>query len=245
VDSFALGQPEGGSYGSEATIYSGDSLGSIKSWSISRLKDPSTGQFTEDDVKVEEGLGFGGHHTSITQLVLDGNNGLISSSVDSQVLYHPLPLSTPTSLNSSSSDRKINPKLGIPIPQPLYPESTSVRSLLLLPLSFHTSPLLLTGASDEDIRVHDISSTLDYCSRNYNAQDLQGGNGRGQELSRIKGHWADVMAMDIWIKEVEGGKREPWVVTAGLDQTIRRWSMQGEFPVERRVVQLNWTANPV
>jgi WD40 repeat protein len=89
--------------------------------------------------------------------------------------------------------------------------------------------LLLCGAADQDIRVYDLSSTLESASRS--SQTHSAGEGRAKEISRIKGHWADVIDLDVWVKEVEGGKKEAWVVSASLDETLRRWSMQGELPV--------------
>jgi WD40 repeat protein len=190
-----------------ATIYSGDSMGVIRCWAIRRTPGD------DDKVEVIQGHDLPGHHTSITRLLVledEGNTALISASMDSQILYHPLSTQPKSSVNLGGAM-----KPPITIPNPLYGETTAVRSILILPETFHPTPLLLAGASDEDIRTYEISSTLDTGSR-------------GKEVSRVQGHWSDVIDMDVWIKDIEGGKKEAWVVSASLDATLRRWSMAGE-----------------
>jgi WD40 repeat protein len=218
VDSFALSHVDAEG---RATVYAGDSMGVIRTWLFRR----ATGSSNADANKVQviQGPDLPGHHTSITRLVMDGDQGLISCSMDSQVLYHPL------DQNQDQTGKEATVRPALSIPNPLYPETTPVRSLLLLPSTFHPSPLLLCGAADQDTRVYDLSSTLESASRS--SQTHTAGEGRAKEVSRIKGHWADVIDLDVWVKEVEGGKKEAWVVSASLDETLRRWNMQGELPV--------------
>ena len=216
VDSFVLARADERTR--QAIVYAGDSMGVIRTWSFTRPSDPEASV-----VQVVQGRDFPGHHTSITRLIMDGDVGLISCSMDSQVLYHPLEEET------GGMDGETGRKPALTIPEPLYGESTSVRSLLLLPSTFHSTPLLLCGASDQSIRVFAISSTTDLASRSYSSEQikLDPGRGRARQVSRIEGHWADVVDLDVWVKEVEGGKKEAWVVSASLDETLRRWSMQG------------------
>jgi WD40 repeat protein len=222
VDSFALSHVDAEG---RATVYAGDSMGVIRTWLFRRATGSSNADANK--VQVTQGPDLPGHHTSITRLVMDGDQGLISCSMDSQVVYHPLDQDQ----NQDGAQTRNGPTIrpAILIPNPLYPETTPVRSLLLLPSTFHPSPLLLCGAADQDIRVYDLSSTLESASRS--SQTHTAGEGRAKEVSRIKGHWADVIDLDVWVKEVEGGKKEAWVVSASLDETLRRWSMQGELPV--------------
>lgn len=104
-----------------------------------------------------------------------------------------------------------------------------VKSLLLLPTAFHpTAPLLLTGSVDEDIRVYDVSEILESTGVSHSGGD---GAGVPGEIANVKGHFGEVSGLRAWVKEGEGGK-EPWVVSASLDGTLRRWSMKGmSFPL--------------
>jgi WD40 repeat protein len=227
VDSFALFKPDRTDH---ASFFSGDSMGVIRRWQVVRR-----GMGDTVEVK-QQGPDLPGHHTSITRLLLDGDNtGLYSCSMDSQILYHPLSELPP----SSSTMTDLKPALTIP--HPLYPETTAIRSILLLPTTFHPQPLLLAGSSDEDIRAYDISSTLETASRSYTAQQIKSSlTGRSKEVSRVQGHWADVIDLDVWVKDVEGGKKEAWVVSASLDETLRRWSMAGECWLYKMTPVIVW-----
>jgi hypothetical protein len=71
---------------------------------------------------------------------------------------------------------------------------------------------------DEDIRVYDVSEVLENVTRE--------GEASAKEIASVKGHFGEVSALKCWIKETESGKA-PWVVSASLDGTLRRWSMKG------------------
>ena len=71
---------------------------------------------------------------------------------------------------------------------------------------------------DEDIRVYDVADILENASSEVEAA--------AKEIANVKGHFGEVSALKCWIKEGESGK-EPWVVSASLDGTLRRWSMKG------------------
>lgn len=75
-------------------------------------------------------------------------------------------------------------------------------------------PYIITGSDDEDIRVWD-STTLE--------------ESNSTPLSLVPGHCGEVSSLATWIKE-DGGKKEVIVVSAGLDATLRRWSLDGECP---------------
>ncbi|KAJ9121147.1 hypothetical protein QFC24_004821 [Naganishia onofrii] len=191
----------------EATFYSADSMGVIRSWQIKREKrngtEEQSGGFADEVTVVEKGT-LEGHHTSVAEMTI-GEGGLWSASVDNHVLFHPL---TETS----------SPRAPIPIPHPDY-----VKCVLLLPTSFHpTAPLLLTGSVDEDIRVYDVTEILEQSGNTHLAAE---GTVEAREIANIKGHFGEVSALRCWIKDGEKGK-EPWVVSASLDATLRRWSMK-------------------
>lgn len=185
------------SEGLQTTFFTGDSMGSIRRWTISR-----DGRPTVLDT-------LPGHQTSVTHLqVVEG--GLWSASVDKTVLFHPLPRS------------HVDPS---PIQHPDY-----VKSLLVVPTAFHPDfPLLMTGSTDEDIRVFDVSEIVE-----------SNGNKPGvaaRELKPIVAHYLEVTALRPWLKDGEHGK-EAWVVSASLDNTLRRWRISGECTWQNR-----WACN--
>ena len=100
-------------------------------------------------------------------------------------------------------------------PPPAIKHSEYVKSILPLLLTDLTEPYLLTGAGDT-IRVYDVSSLEE-----------------PEFIREIEGHWREVTAIRLWIRSRVGnnGKpyTEPWIVSAGLDSTIRKWKLSGKF----------------
>lgn len=109
---------------------------------------------------------------------------------------------------------------GIARPMPPLMHPTAVRAVLPLSLSVLNEPYILTGSGDV-IRAYDVSS-LD-------APEL---------LSETDAHWHDVIRLRLWMRrsvvESQPGKWmiEPWVVSASLDGTLRRWRLLGMLPYE-------------
>ena len=101
-------------------------------------------------------------------------------------------------------------------PVPAISHPTSVRALLPLPLTDLGEALLLTGAGDV-IRLYDVNDPW--------SPEL---------LGTADAHWLDVVCLRLWIrhKTTEDGNLciEPWIVSASLDQTIRRWKLAGRQP---------------
>jgi len=98
-----------------------------------------------------------------------------------------------------------------PIPPITHP--TAVKAIISLSLTYLAEPYLLTGAGDV-IRVYDVSTIEE------------------PELIReVDAHWHDVTALHLWMRttRVEGAegqlKVEPWIVSASLDGTIRKWRL--------------------
>lgn len=121
----------------------------------------------------------------------------------------PAPASTP---GADALPAKLPPAIQHP---------TAVKALLPLLLTPLAEPYLLTGAGDV-IRAYDVSSPDE-----------------PELLAETDGHWHDVTALRLWMRrsKVEGepGKVrvEPWVVSASLDGTIRRWRLNGECECRR------------
>jgi WD40 repeat protein len=90
---------------------------------------------------------------------------------------------------------------------------TAVRAILPLQLLLN-EPYLITGSGDV-IRTYDLSTLSE-----------------PEMLSEVDGHWHDVTALRLWVrKNQEDGKTriEPWIVSASLDGTIRKWRLSGTY----------------
>ncbi|OSD01656.1 WD40 repeat-like protein [Trametes coccinea BRFM310] len=139
------------------------------------------------------------HHRTRVNAVVYGNGQLWTASSDEtvQVVPHPAP-------DAQSTSSK---------PPPPIQHPTAVRALLPLAITPLAEPYVLAGAGDV-IRVFDVS-TLD----------------EPELLAEVDAHWHDVTALRLWMRKsaVEGTpgavKVEPWVVSASLDGTIRRWRL--------------------
>ncbi|WWC66639.1 uncharacterized protein I206_100542 [Kwoniella pini CBS 10737] len=104
-----------------------------------------------------------------------------------------------TSSSSSSKPRIVHPSY--------------IRSILPIPEEFPLSQsLLLTGSEDEDIRIYDIDSLAEV-----------GGNPKLKGI--IQGHCGDVSVIRAWYRN-EDEKKGWYIVSGGLDCTLRRWSIQ-------------------
>ena len=89
---------------------------------------------------------------------------------------------------------------------------TSVRAILPLALSSLAEPYVLTGAGDF-IRAFDVSSPDE-----------------PELLGEMDAHWHDIVALRLWMRRTSvDGKNtvEPWVVSASLDGTLRKWRLEG------------------
>jgi len=97
-------------------------------------------------------------------------------------------------------------------PPPPITHPVSVRSILPLSLTDLAEPYIITGAGDI-IRVYDVSDP--------DCPDL---------IGEIDGHWHDVTALRLWVRKTVGDdgqtRVEPWIISASLDGTIRKWRLQ-------------------
>jgi len=98
-------------------------------------------------------------------------------------------------------------KLAPPITHPV-----AVRCILPLSLTDLAEPYIITGAGDI-IRVYDVSTF-----------------GEPELIGQVDAHWHDVTALRLWVRKTLGvdGKRrvEPWIISASLDGTIRKWNLR-------------------
>ncbi|WVW81894.1 hypothetical protein I302_103893 [Kwoniella bestiolae CBS 10118] len=179
------GRPTGG-----ITVYTGDSLGSIKAWG-----------WDGDQRKLVFREELAAHETSVGGLAVV-DEGIWSVSSDKTAIFHPF---SPTS-SSTSKPKIIHPSY--------------VRSVLPIPEEFPLSQsLLLTGSEDEDIRIFDIDSIYE-----------SGPSSAAKAKGVIQGHCGDVTVLRAWFREENDGdgdgNRGWYVVSGGLDCTLRRWSVQ-------------------
>lgn len=103
-------------------------------------------------------------------------------------------------------------------PPPPIAHPVAVRSLLPLSLTDLAEPVVITGAGDM-IRVYDLSTPEE-----------------PELISEIDAHWHDVTSIRLWVRKTVGddGKTrvEPWVVSASLDGTIRKWRLHGKYKTQ-------------
>lgn len=123
---------------------------------------------------------------------------------------------------SASSDETVqiidHPTSDSKKPPPPIPHPVAVRSLLPLSLTDLAEPVVITGAGDM-IRVYDLSTPEE-----------------PELISEIDAHWHDVTSIRLWVRKTVGddGKTrvEPWVVSASLDGTIRKWRLHGKYKTQ-------------
>ncbi|CCM02929.1 uncharacterized protein FIBRA_05044 [Fibroporia radiculosa] len=143
------------------------------------------------------------HHRTRINEIVCDNGMLWTASSDDTVQVVPADTSTASSTSK-------------PAPPIVHP--TAVRAVLPLLENY-----LLTGAGDV-IRLYDVCA-LD----------------EPELLSEVDGHWHDVTMLRVWMRkrpQAEGHPKgavavEPWVVSASLDGTLRKWNLAGESCVVR------------
>ncbi|KAL1947691.1 hypothetical protein VTO73DRAFT_13415 [Trametes versicolor] len=185
-----------------AVLYTADTMGVIKVWDLTKDNEvPPRWQST----LLEE---LTHHRTRVNDIAL-GTSQLWTASADETVQLIPRTASLPVPAPVPTPGADALPgRLPPPIQHP-----TAVKALLPLQLTPLAEPYLLTGAGDV-IRAYDVSAPDE-----------------PELLAETDGHWHDVTALRLWMRrsKVEGepGKVrvEPWVVSASLDGTIRRWRL--------------------
>lgn len=86
-----------------------------------------------------------------------------------------------------------------------------MRAILPLVMTDLAEPYVITGAGDV-IRIYDVSSPDE-----------------PELLGEVDAHWHDVTALRLWVRKSFGAdgqtRVEPWVISASLDGTIRKWRL--------------------
>lgn len=143
------------------------------------------------------------HRTKITEMRYGAGQLWTASADDTAQVYDDPPV-----------QRKPGEK-----PTPPLTHPTAVRAVLPLALTPLAEPYVLTGAGDY-IRAYDVSS--------HDEPEL---------LGETDAHWHDVTALRLWMRRsavTEDGAKsakvtvEPWIVSASLDGTVRKWRLAGQ-----------------
>ncbi|KAG7086656.1 hypothetical protein E1B28_002595 [Marasmius oreades] len=115
------------------------------------------------------------------------------------------------SLDETVHIRNLSPALEKQKPPPPITHPVGVRCILPLPLSVLAEPYLITGAGDV-LRVYDTSSLTE-----------------PELLNEFDAHWHDITDIRLWLRKSQNDgivKVEPWIISTGIDSTIRRWRLQ-------------------
>ncbi|KAL1746961.1 WD40-repeat-containing domain protein [Schizophyllum fasciatum] len=96
-------------------------------------------------------------------------------------------------------------------PPPAIAHPAGVKAILPLAFTPLAEPYLFTAAEDV-IRVYDVSTP--------NEPEL---------INQVDAHWHNVTLLRLWIRRTVGedgqARVEPWLVSASLDKTLRKWRL--------------------
>ncbi|KAF9507608.1 hypothetical protein BS47DRAFT_1398465 [Hydnum rufescens UP504] len=211
VDSLGLDlHDDGSSHSSSPLLYSADSMGVIKAWSLDVNTRADGTRLARGTVESE----YRGHRTGVGELWISQQH------VWSGTL--PMPCNSPQRYALMSVLRSVDGLYrhdSVSLPQhmkspPTITHSTVVRCLLPLTFTPLSQPYLLTGTGDV-ITVWDVSS---FGERNAEVE----------KVAEVDAHSHDVTALCPWVRsfpEAPERKKEAWIVSASLDGTIRRWKL--------------------
>lgn len=195
-----------------AILYTADTMGIIKIWDLK--KDNGTPPRWQSKLRNE----LDHHRTRINEMFF-GNGQLWTGARYSEVYHLPSFLMTAILASSDDTVQIVDqPPSDSKKPPPPIAHPVAVRSLLPLSLTDLAEPVVITGAGDM-IRVYDLSTPEE-----------------PELISEIDAHWHDVTSIRLWVRKTVGddGKTrvEPWVVSASLDGTIRKWRLHGKYKTQ-------------
>ncbi|GAA6027862.1 hypothetical protein JCM8097_001753 [Rhodosporidiobolus ruineniae] len=198
-------------------VVSADTMGAVKVWEVWRESDGKAKGELRSEAR--------NHEAGVWDLVVGQEGELWTASADNSILLSRLSLSSPSTP---------------PIPLLRIPLPSQARSLLPLPLSpslpslpSPPPPYLITGTSDELLRVFDLSrSELDpdatrETKRGWTGLPLAEGTTPEGCVNEIEAHTHEVVQLRAYtVLNKDNGRREPWVLSASLDGTLRRWKAE-------------------
>lgn len=111
-----------------------------------------------------------------------------------------------------------------------------MKSLLPLPVLIPEAEhnLLLTGSTDESLRIWDLSDPNLRVKANdtttgawKQAKTIQEEKAPAGLLRSMEEHFHEVNLLRIWLRLAENGLDvEVWIVSASLDMTVRKWKLE-------------------
>ena len=195
-------------------LYSADSMGVIKSWSLDLTTNDSGDRSVRGTVAEEHK----GHRTGINEMTVLNHQiwtGLLPVSLFRKFTKRIICRlgSTDCTVMVQSVIEK-RPSTRTPSPKPIS-HPFLVRAILPLHFMPVPQPYLITGSADK-IFVWDITS-------------INEEHGVVEKVTELDAHAHDITAIGFWVRsfEMEGKNREAWIVTGSLDGTIRRWHLGG------------------
>ncbi|GAA6000149.1 uncharacterized protein JCM10292_004007 [Rhodotorula paludigena] len=196
-------------------LLSADSMGALKVWELWRDE--------EGTLRGELRCEVRHHELGIHDMLVGPQGELWTASTDNSALLSQLSL--------TSASVPPTPLLRLPHPaqlRSLLPLSLSPAALTHSLLTGTPPPaFLLTGASDELIRAFDLSlAALDpsptrEAQRAWRGAPLREGSVPEGCVREVEGHTHEVVQLRAYRSRGDGGAL--WVLSAGLDGTLRRW----------------------
>ncbi|GAA95187.1 hypothetical protein E5Q_01842 [Mixia osmundae IAM 14324] len=180
----------------EYALWSADSMGKVCSWRLMRNEDRVVATFAWQARL---------HETAIYALSL-AEDELWTASADKDVLMSSVTLDDPS--------KPPMPRLRIRHPD-------YVKSVLPLANCLPGAHHVVTGSSDEAIRIFDLAM-LDSLTEAERLTGLKANAPKGL-INEVQAHFHDVVHLAIWTETTAAGKRHPWLLTASFDATLRKW----------------------
>ncbi|KAH9824000.1 WD40-repeat-containing domain protein [Melampsora americana] len=203
-------------------LVSGDTMGALKVWCLRPTEDRA--QPIKNSLEFTSPL----HQTSINsiQIVKDDDlppdvrptARLWTASSDHSVLLSILDLTLDASVRVMSVLR---------LEQPYY-----IRCALQLPSQIVFNSMLpnwlITGSTDEGIRVYDLDQIDDEVNYTSAILDHRPKSSIAEKklqhawFGRVDAHWHEVTSLGIWYDQAN---LQSWVISASLDGTLRKWEV--------------------
>lgn len=192
-------------------LYTADTMGIIRVWELEKEEGTPTRWRAVQKGELQH------HRTKINEAVYGAGQlwtGLSWNQYSVWIVLTELAIASADETAQAQHDPPLDPKSeSRPMPSLTHP--TAVRAILPLQATPLAEPYLLTGSGDV-IRAYDISSPDE-----------------PELLGELDAHWHDVIALRLWMRKstVDGEpgkvKIEPWIVSASLDGTLRKWKLLG------------------
>jgi WD40 repeat protein len=192
-----------------AVLYSADTMGVLKTWMLERDTPAHPADSFPPRWRTTLQADLTHHRTRINQLVL--HNGYIwTGTLLSAKAQSSYPLTffeasadetvkiQPCSFEESNNEKK----------RPIGPiqHSAGVKALLPLYVPSLDQTYLFTASGD--------------IIKSWDTSDLED---KVEQRNEVNGHWHDVTLLKVWFTSPD-----PYVMSASLDGTIRRWKVKGE-----------------